>query len=291
MCPEAATDNANRWPLGTMVVCGFPQLALRSELDLAHRLGATHVECYARWSNVPDPREIAQQVSDAGLTLWSAHGPWGSETWRAKRVDLGSPDQNLRRESIDDVRRAVGWLADAGGTCLVVHPGVLSCASELASRREALIDSLGKLARVGTQHEVFICLENMPQGCYPGSHTADNAEIVAGLGEKHIALCLDTGHAHIVSGVVEAVLAARGLLRSTHLHDNDGRRDRHLPPGMGTLPWEELPTKLAKIAYRGPLVLECPRYLRDNPEAITDDLRIRLAELCRKPGLTASGCP
>lgn len=274
---------SGRWPLGIMVVCGYEQHSLSAQLDVICRLGASHVEFYPHWHTAPAAVEVARQVREAGLAVWSAHGPWGNETWGEARVDLGSPDASMRRDSVRDVRRAIEWLAAAGGRCLVVHPGVLSDAADFDRRRAALRDSLAELAPVAAEHDVWLCVENLPRGSFPGSFTAENTAIVRELGASHVGLCLDTGHANIMADVASEARAAGELLRTTHVHDNDGQRDSHLLPGLGSVRWTDFSAALSEICYRGVVMLECPRFLRDNPHLINDELRERFAEICRKP--------
>lgn len=265
-----------------MVVCGYEQHSLADQLEIVTRLGASHIEFYPRWVTAPDPKYVGRQVRDAGLEVGSAHGPWGNETWSNCRVDLASPELAIRRQSVAEVLRAVEWLSAAGGQYLVVHPGVLSVSSEFERRRVALIDSLQSLAPSAAKHGIWLCVENLPPGSFPGSFTTDNAQIVRQLGASHVGLCLDTGHANIMVDVGSEARAAAGLLRTTHVHDNDGKRDSHLLPGLGTIHWPEFSSALAEINYAGVVMLECPRYLREHPEMITSELRQRLADLCRK---------
>ena len=56
---------------------------------------------------------------------------------------------------------------------------------------------------------------------------------------KDIGVCLDTGHAHLGDGVATTISELRPLIRSSHLHDNNGDRDDHLWPGDGTIAWDE----------------------------------------------------
>jgi sugar phosphate isomerase/epimerase len=263
-----------------MVVCGFENGPLGPQVALARRLGATHVELYPRWAAPPDPTPLGQELRDAGLTVWSAHGPWDSEAWHASRIDLGSLDPRLRSAAVQDIVAAVDWLATAGGRCLVVHPGVLSEAADEFARRDALLASLRELGGIAEQRHLRICVENMPPGCFPGSRMTDLSAIVTELDAAHVGLCLDTGHAHLVAGVGESTRAAGSRLWTTHVHDNSGQRDEHLAPGLGTLPWPELRAALDEIAYHGPIMLECPRYFREHPEVVTVDLVARLNGLC-----------
>src|SRR4051794_18151813 len=102
-------------PIGTMVAHGFAEIDIQAELALAHRLGAQVLEIFPEWRGEPDPRELKLRVADSGLAIHSAHGCWAGQTIRAQRVDLGQTDRRAHRESVDDLKRCVDWLRDAGG--------------------------------------------------------------------------------------------------------------------------------------------------------------------------------
>lgn len=259
-----------RRPLGTMIAYGFPGQSVAVDLAIAQRLGATLVEILPDWRAYPDPRPLARAVADAGLAVHSAHGCWGGQSIAAPRVDLAALDPATRAASIDDLRRCLDWLSDAGGAFLVVHPGGLSDPEDFAPRREALAASLLALADHARSTGVVVCVENMPPGVHPGSRMADIAALVAEIGRPELALALDTGHAQITHSPAAESLAAHRLLRTTHVHDNDGRQDTHLPPGLGIVDWESWRITLNTLEYSGPILLECIRILRRQPELITD---------------------
>ena len=133
-------------PLGTMVTFGYPAIRLEDELSLAVRLGASVLEILPAWTTLPDPAEVRARAADAGLSIHSAHGCWGGQTIRARRVDLGTTDASGHRESVDDLKRCVDWLAAAGGKYLVVHPGGLSDPDDGNARRAALSRGLETLS-------------------------------------------------------------------------------------------------------------------------------------------------
>ena len=93
---------------------------------------------------------------------------------------------------------------------------------------------------------------------------ADLAALVIELEHPNLALALDTGHANLGEGVAHETNAAGSLLATTHVHDNDGGTDSHLPPGHGTVDWAEWGRSLDFIGYAGPIVLECIKHLREN---------------------------
>jgi sugar phosphate isomerase/epimerase len=263
--------------LGTMVTYGYPGIELADELDLAIRIGASVLEILPEWSHLPDPALVRRQSADRGLSIHSAHGCWGGRTIRARRVDLGSLDPSTHRESIDDLKGCVDWLAEAGGKYLVVHPGGLSLPEESLARRHKLATGLCELAEHARGSGVIACVENMPPGVYPGSRMADLAELLREFDHPNLALALDTGHANLTASPAEETLAAGPLLSTTHVHDNNGRQDSHEPPGHGSIDWPEWGRSLEKISYRGPILLECIRFLRHNPSSLKPEVLAALA--------------
>lgn len=265
-------EPVTRRELGTMVAYGFAGVDLLGDLAIASRLGATALEILPDWKTLPDPIALGRLVGDTGFRIHSAHGCWGPQSISAARVDLGSNDSATRRRSVEDLRRCIDWLAAAHGNFLVVHPGGLSTPEDRSVRREGLALSLRELAEHASGSGMVVCVENMPRGVFPGSRMADLFNLLAEIGRPELALALDTGHAHLTSAARDETLAAGALLRTTHVHDNLGRQDAHLPPGLGTIDWQEWARSLDAVVYRGPIVLECIKHLRTFPESLNDEL-------------------
>jgi sugar phosphate isomerase/epimerase len=268
--------------LGTMVAYGFPRGDLAVDLAIADRLGARLLEVLPDWSAYPDPAALRARLADAGFFLHSAHGAWGGQSIQASRVDLGDTSERTRQASIDDLKRCADWLSCARGTYLVVHPGGLSDPELAVARRAALAESLIALANHVRGSSIVICVENMPAGVHPGSRMADLASLVSELGRPELALALDTGHANITSSAVSETEAAGPLLRTTHVHDNNGRSDSHDPPGLGSVDWESWLSALDLVEYQGPIMLECIRNLRERPDRIDEPLLGLLSRLTRR---------
>jgi sugar phosphate isomerase/epimerase len=266
-------------PLGTMVVHGYRDLPIEVDLELARRLGATLVEILPEWRQLRPAEDARDRVADQGLAVHSVHGCWGGQSIEAPRVDLGSPDPATRAASVADIRRCLDWTATAGGRVLVVHPGGLSLAEEAPARRDALLESLDSLADHAAGSGLVVCVENMPSGVFPGSFMADLRRIVDELDRPEVALALDTGHAHIASTLDQETQDAGARLLTTHVHDNNGRQDSHEIPGSGTIDWPSWRQALDRIAYQGPIILECIRRLRTAPERIDAAFLQRLSEL------------
>lgn len=252
--------------LGVMVTAGFRNVATADDLRVARSIEAVCVEVLPNWRDCPDPGPVGREICDAGQLVHSVHGGWGSNSIVCERIDLGSGDERVRGESVDDVRRCIDWAVGVGARHLIVHPGGLSASEEMEIRAESLVRSLRALAEAAPG-ESFVCVENMPRGVWPGSEMGDLARIVERVGRSEVALVVDTGHAAIVEDAASQTKKAGARLASTHVHDNDGKQDSHKIPGSGIVDWSSWITALDEIGYGGPVMLECIRDLRGREEA------------------------
>ncbi len=112
----------------------------------------------------------------------------------------------------------------------------------------------------------------------------DLRRLVDEIDRPEVGLAIDTGHAHLNSSPREETLAAGPRLLTTHVHDNNGRQDSHDPPGSGSIDWESWVKALDEVEYKGPVMLECIRQLRQQPDRIDDAFLTLLARL------TGGGC-
>jgi sugar phosphate isomerase/epimerase len=273
-----------RRPLGTMVAHGFAPGLLEFDLGIAVRLGATLVEVLPEWRAWPDPGELRTKVSAAGLGVHSVHGCWGGQSVQAARVDLGSTDAATHAGSVADLQRCLDWTCAAGGRFLVVHPGGLSPPAARDSRRDALARGLLALADHARGTDVAVCVENMPPGVHPGSGMDELAALLAEIDQPGVGLTIDTGHAHMTTTAALETRVAGARLRTTHVHDNNGRQDVHLPPGEGTVDWPAWADALDDIGYHGAIMLECIRLLRHHPESLSAAFLVLLDRLTTVSG-------
>lgn len=84
-------------------------------------------------------------------------------------------------------------------------------------------------------------------------------DMVAQIGDARAGICLDVGHAHVVSkisiGEWLRVLAPR--LTHLHVHDNDGSWDTHSIPGEGSLGFPSLFDEILVAAPKATITCEC----------------------------------
>jgi sugar phosphate isomerase/epimerase len=107
-----------------------------------------------------------------------------------------------------------------------------------------------------------VLLENTPNGLA----SAERLLFFLGITHLDLNICLDLGHAHMNEGVESAYRLLKSRIRSTHVHDNNGKEDLHLFPmlagGQGTIDWLGAMQLLRSQEDRYPLLLE----LREVPD-------------------------
>ncbi|NMA47505.1 MAG: sugar phosphate isomerase/epimerase [Lentisphaerae bacterium] len=208
-----------------------------------------------------DDRHIAGDYARAkGVQPWSAHA-WSPVPAEADKLDAG----------IADLALCLQKAAQLGVSVVVVHaaqgPDPLS-----AGRWAVFREALTRLAPIAAKWQLRIGVEN----CYPREDLLGMAEVIHGLDLPEIGFVIDTGHA-ILRGMTpaEAIHIMGAKLFSTHLQDNHGQHDDHLPPGRGSsINWQETWQALNDVGYQGVRIVEitdCPANRPANAKQDTQD--------------------
>jgi sugar phosphate isomerase/epimerase len=252
---------------------GSPLSALRPVLANAASLGASHVELRTKALGVIvngqlHPARLAalrDAIADSPVRF-TAHGSRVGSAIVGNLFDTSTPAQ---RASVEADLALAGAL---GAEVLVHHSGLLrdpygddrAVAAGLAAERDAL-RALGDVAgRLG----VRIAVENLdPVATYVsrrayGLRLDALAEQVVAIDHPSVGICLDLGHAFLGASYLgfdflAAVRDVAPLVSHIHLHDNFGvvelndtvdpndslilgDGDLHLPPGWGSIPFDDV---------------------------------------------------
>ena len=204
------------------------------------------------WS-LSEASEIGQAAAQLGLTNWSCHAPFLPHE---PHPSADTCEQCLRS--------AIELCAALGAGLVVVHTpfdlGLLRPDADLDyasfyAKDKSVIEAILPKAR---SRGVRLALEN--------GHSQGQMDhimgLVASLDDPSVGICVDTGHAALGDlGPASAVRQASQHLFTTHLQDNLGQRDDHMPPGSGSIDWVDVLQSLDEVDYRGVLMLE----LTDSP--------------------------
>jgi sugar phosphate isomerase/epimerase len=240
-------------------------------LDAAHleaiaAQGFTDVELFATRSHFDyhdrgRVHEVRSWLERHGLAAGSLHGPicesFRDGVW-GRSYSNASTDSVRRQEAVDEARVALEAARILGCGYMVVHLGLPAGQPGTAgdNDRRAAQKSLEQLAAAAGDAGIRLAVEVIPNALSTPDALGDLLDAEDAFDLATTGVCLDLGHAHLMGGVVDATETLAGAVIATHLHDNNGREDRHLVPGQGSIDWPMALTALWKIDYRGPLVFE-----------------------------------
>jgi len=231
-------------------------------LDGLARNGAEAIEIFAARQHLDYAnrkahlREIADWFRTGGIPLYSVHSPlyadyeWGRSG--SPPINVASTDRAGLVDAMDEVKRSLEIAEQIPFRFLIQHIG-LPNESFSEKKFDAAMTSIEHLRAFAKPLGVRILLENIPNELSTPEKLVEMIQIAH---FDDIGICFDFGHAHMMSSVAEAFETLRGLVWSTHVHDNKKDRDSHLWPGDGTIDWKQAMALLRAAPQRPPTLLE-----------------------------------
>jgi sugar phosphate isomerase/epimerase len=209
-----------------------------------------------------DIREIAGALSDHRLFLASLHAPTSRDLSATREggqpLSICEVERVRRIEAMDELKRAIDVAEDLPYSRMTFHMGGPRESSD-PRKRDAAFSSLEHLILHARHVGVTICVENTTgEMGAPGYLRAfvDETRLTG------LRFNFDVGHAHLADGpeadrIAESFAPLKDLVAATHIHDNHGEKDEHLPPYDGTIDWQAA-VQLLKSAPQSdlPLTLE-----------------------------------
>jgi len=241
-----------------------------AQLDKIQHAGIPAVEifCARQHLDYHDRAQIAELghwFRDSELKLHSLHSPmFSDEIWGRSGphaiVTITEPVKGKRLEIVDEIKRALEIAEVIPFKYLIQHMGVSG--EEFSERKvDAAFSALEQISLFARQRGVEVLLENIPNAL----SSAERLMLFLELTHLDLNFVLDVGHAHLNEGVEAAFGIMKDRIRSTHIHDNDGKDDSHLFPLVsegGTMDWKKTMNLLRSRESQYPLLLE----LKDAPE-------------------------
>lgn len=208
--------------------------------------------------------ELGHWFRDSQLKLHSLHAPmysddvWGRSGPNAV-ITITEETKAKRLKMVEEIKRAIEVADLIPFTYLILHLGVADEAFD-ERKLDAALSSLEELRLFAHQRGVEILLENIPNDL----STAERLKYFLSVTHLDLHFCFDIGHAHLGAGVAYEFEIMKDRIRSTHIHDNDGKKDLHLFPAKneGNIDWQAAMKLLGSRPEQYPLVLE----LREVPD-------------------------
>ena len=223
---------------------------------------------------------IRRDAAQEGIEIYQAHGPW---RWPPQDA---TPED--RAERFEKMSRAILGCEILGCPNFIIHP-IMPFGDWQDPEPEKLwemnLEFFSRLCDVAKAHGRVICFENMPMTALSLSTPEQILRFVKMIDSPYMRVCLDTGHCSVFGlSPADAVrLFGKDYLRALHVHDNDGRADRHMLPGQGVIDWEDFARALAEVGCECPVSIETsvsgkiPADQRDAAERALANTALRIA--------------
>jgi sugar phosphate isomerase/epimerase len=201
--------------------------------------------------------QLAGWLGQTGLVLHGVHatitdrlspgGEWGAAISNAV-------SDNARREAaVREADAALAIVKRIPANVFVVHLGTPTVQGG-ENNRSAAFRSAAEICRLAQAAGVQAALEVIP-------NDLSDAQSLVTLIERDLeglnaGICLDFGHAFLMGDVADTIEAVAEHLVTTHVHDNDGRKDDHLVPFDGRINWDMALMTMQKVGYDGTYLME-----------------------------------
>lgn len=239
-------------------------------LDKIYEAGIPSVEIFCAkqhidWQNKSQITELAHWFSDAPLKLHSLHSPmfndevWG-RTGPSSIINIADLNKPRRIAAVDQIKQAIEIAEKIPFRFLIQHLGAPVDDFDEA-KLEVAFSSLEEISLFARHRGVEVLLENIPNGL----SSAERLNYFLGITHLNLGYCLDVGHANLMDGVSTTFELMKDRIKSTHVHDNNGKEDKHLFPTLaagGTVNWRETMSLLRSREHQYPLLLE----LKESPD-------------------------
>lgn len=229
-------------------------------LDTFKRGGAQAIEIFAarghfNYTEREHIKELGEWFRTEGVEFHSMHSPmYMSNELKAggRPLNIVDLDKPSRIDAMDEIKRAVEVAEYLPFRFLIQHIGK-SDEYDDPRKFENALSSVEHLRAFCRQLGITLLLENIPNDLATPERLS---ELLKALHYPDLGICFDTGHAHMMSSVHQALGVLENRVRSTHVHDNRCDKDAHLWPGEGTIDWADTMQALRAAPQVPALLLE-----------------------------------
>jgi len=221
-------------------------------------------------------RKIKQEADNLGISFVQSHLPFAN----IANFPEDSTGNSSSFESFNEaVRRSITASGILGVPWAAAHPGTAALYSD---SKKANLKYYAPFIELAGKRKLGIAMENLFDGCNGKgrAYCSDASELTDLVDELRrvtgcdTGICWDFGHGNIMYENQADVFPSLGnRLKMTHIHDNNGTHDSHLPPFYGTADWAENVRALKQMGYEGAFNFEV------TPKAYTRTVKLRMSEL------------
>ena len=243
------------------------ELGLKKTIDIFSKVGYEAIDFNADLKEYHTDehdenfyKEIKEYAESKGIVFAQTHAPFPSSF----------SDEEKTKERFYEIVKSMRHSSWLGAEMIVVHPYLhINCKENgnYALMMQCNIDFYKSLVQYAKEFDIKIAIENIP-----GSVTETPGgimELLSALDSEVFTICFDVGHANICGQKpADSIREIGKYIGCTHIHDNDGVRDRHTLPFYGVIDWEDVMKAFAEVSYEGNLNYEAGLFVDKVPVSL-----------------------
>ncbi len=211
---------------------------------------------YSGWEIVNEGRQKltcenqgeAKEIVETTDLIITIHLPYSD-------LNLASVNQPIWEETVRQMKSCLDLASDFARLA-VLHPGHFSPLGMQMPDRAWSQSILGiqQVSDHAAELDMKVAVENMVNmPAILGRRPEEVMGIIETVDRENVGFIFDVGHANTNGNVLDFLKLKDKFIHS-HVHDNHGERDEHLPVGNGTVPWKKVAE--AFKGYEGRIVTE-----------------------------------
>jgi len=200
---------------------------------------------------------LGDWLKETGLALHGIHAPVveslaSGDRWGAP-ISNAVSDTAKQQAAVREADAALNIARRIGADVFVVHLGTPADQGG-ENNRTAAFRSVEQICRLAEPVGIRVALEVIPNPLSDGASLVEMLE--RDLDAPRAGICLDFGHAFLLGDVPDTIETVAEHLITTHVHDNNGRKDAHLVPFDGRIDWDIALMTMQKVGYDGTYLME-----------------------------------
>ncbi len=217
---------------------------------------------------------LGSEAAKLGIVFTQAHAPFNGDMF----VYGKQPNAEYIERFSEMSRRCVIAAGRLGIKRITIHPMSDTVNTEFDNeiQKKTNLEFYAPMIDLAKKCGTGLALENMADFDRAKIHRAycadvdDLIDIIDTVNDPVLGVCWDFGHARMMLSDQPRQLRKLGKrLVSTHVQDNNGKRDSHLIPFVGgDIRWEMIMPCLKEIGYEGDFVLETHQFMNEIPDAL-----------------------
>ncbi len=221
---------------------------LSDEGVTAIEIGVGHPE-YFDHTDTFELKRLKAELSASGVRAHAIHAPFGPS------YDISSPVDSIHDHGVNAIIESLELANYLESECVIIHAGDI-VENGLSRRLERAHGVIVELSALATESGIIIAVENLIPS-FLGHQPEELFCLIKDTNPKAIRICFDSGHANLSGRFNEFAEALLPYSYTTHIHDNDGREDKHLFPGMGNINWHVFADIYRRSFCSASIMLEC----------------------------------